>query len=234
MGNETRLDAPACDAPCDAACGSAAEAPASIVRTRHITRGLNLAYLTVGWNLVEGIVALASARCADSVALFGFGVDSFVECASSMVIIWRLSAERHGKKDTARLEAVERRARKGVAVSLFALAGYVGLAAIRTLYLRERPTFSVVGTVLLVVSIVVMQWLAREKRRVAAAVRSDAMKADAAQTSACFWLSVSAFAGVATNGALGFWWADPLAAVVIAGFLVREGHEAWKGKDCCA
>lgn len=232
MVTESPLDVPDCEGPCEAACGDAARA-SSLARAR-VSRGLTLAYVTVGWNLVEGVVALASAHQADSIALLGFGVDSFVECASALVIAWRLFAERGAKRDAANLEATERRARKGVAISLFVLAGYVALASARTLFVRERPTFSLVGTVLLVVSSVVMRWLAGEKRRIADAVRSDAMRADAAQTNSCFWLSVSALVGLGLNGALGWWWADPIASVVISGFLVREGREAWKGRDCCA
>jgi divalent metal cation (Fe/Co/Zn/Cd) transporter len=232
MAAESTADASACERTCKATCAS--EAAASAARANDVSRGLILAYLTVGWNLVEGVVALVSARRADSVALLGFGVDSFVECASALVIVWRLVAERSGKHGAARLMATERRARKGVAISLVALATYVALASARTLYLREHPTFSVAGTLLLVVSIAVMRWLAGEKRRVAGAVGSGAMKADAAQTNACFWLSVSALVGLVLNGAFHVWWADPLAAIIIAGFLVHEGREAWKGKDCCA
>jgi divalent metal cation (Fe/Co/Zn/Cd) transporter len=170
---------------------------------------------------------------AGSVAILGFGIDSFVECASALVMIWRLRAERHHNVTGEQLEAVEHRARRLVAGSLFLLAAYVSFDAAETLWSGDRPAFSPAGVMLLALSIAVMLWLARAKRRIAHELGSQAMEADALQTTACWWLSVAALIGVGLNGLLGWWWADPVAALFIAALIVREGREAWQGKACC-
>jgi len=216
------------------ACGChACPAPATSARPQAVNRALKLEYLTVGWNVVEGIIAVSAAIIAGSVAILGFGIDSFVECASAGVMIWRLQAERGGKLSGSQLEAIEHRARKYVAGSLFLLAAYVTFEALQTLWLAEKPEFSSIGVALLGLSIAVMLWLARAKRRLAVELGSKAMEADAFQTTACWWLSIAALVGVGLNGLFGWWWADPLAALVIAGLIVREGREAWLGEACC-
>lgn len=203
-------------------------------RREHLARALGLEYLTVGWNIVEGVVAVSAAVLAGSVALLGFGIDSFVESASGLVMIWRLRAERRAGSDDAVLDAIEHRARKLVALSLFLLAAFVTFDAARSLWTGERPAFSLVGVVLTGISLVVMMWLARAKQRAARALGSRAMEADAFQTTACWWLSLAALVGITLNGALGWWWADPAAALVIAALIVKEGREAWEGeRDCC-
>lgn len=216
---------------CEASCAS----PQAVAeRDGLLSQALRLEYLTVGWNVVEGAVATTAAILAGSVAILGFGIDSFVECASGIVMIWRLSAERRSRLSAALLESVEHRARRVVAASLFLLAAYVSLDALLTFFGGERrPEFSPVGAALLLVSIVVMQWLARAKRRLAGALGSEALEADAFQTSACFWLSIAALVGVGLNGLFGWWWADPAAALVIAFVVVREAREAWRGRACC-
>ena len=199
---------------------------ASAVRT-----ALRLEYLTVGWNVVEGVVAIAAALAAGSVALLGFGVDSFVECASGLVLLWRLGAERRGIDEEA-IERLDRRAHRLVGASLFLLAVYVAGDAILSLWHRDRPSPSTVGIVLTAVSILVMRWLAGAKRRAAAALGSRALEADAFQTTACFWLSVITLAGIGLNRLLGWWWADPVAALAMTWFIASEGLEAWRGEDC--
>jgi divalent metal cation (Fe/Co/Zn/Cd) transporter len=202
-------------------------------RAPNVALGLRLEVLTVGWNIVEGLVAVFAAAAAGSVALLAFGLDSFVECASGLVLIWRLRTERV-TLPRAHIERIEHRARRLVAASLFLLAVWVTFDAVHALWLGEHPEFSVVGIVLVSISMAAMLWLARAKRRVAHALGSRAMAADAFQTTACFWLSVATLGGITLNGALGWWWADPLAALVIAGLIVREGIAAWKGEpDCC-
>jgi divalent metal cation (Fe/Co/Zn/Cd) transporter len=198
-----------------------------------VARALRLEYLTVSWNVVEGIVAVAAAIIAGSVAILGFGLDSFVECASALVMIWRLRAERDRRLTGAQLELVEHRARRLVAGSLLLLATYVTFDAVQALLTRDKPSFSGVGTGLLVLSIAVMLWLARAKRKVAQELGSEALAADASQTTACWWLSVAALVGVGLNGLLGWWWADPMAALAIAALIIREGRDAWHGKACC-
>lgn len=195
-----------------------------------LRRALRLEYLTVGWNLVEGVVAIAAGLAAGSVALLGFGIDSFVESASGTVLIWRLLAER-GATDEDRIEHVERRAQRLVAASLALLAIYIAWDSVTSLLAGDRPEPSLVGIVLAAVSLVVMWWLARQKRRVGIALGSRAMTADAFQTDACFWLSLFLLVGIGANALFGFWWADPLAALGMTAFIGREALEAWRGED---
>jgi divalent metal cation (Fe/Co/Zn/Cd) transporter len=204
-------------------------------RTALLGRALRLEYLTVAWNLVEGAISIAAGVAAGSVALVGFGIDSFVESASGSVLIWRLVAERRAA-DPGRIEQVERRAQQLVAGSLGLLATYIALDAVTSLLGGERPEPSVVGVGIALASLVVMWWLARAKRRVGHALGSRAMAADAFQTSACFWMSVVMLAGIGLNALFGWWWADPVAALAMTGFILREAREAWLGEtdcDCC-
>ena len=205
----------------------------AVVRPGLIRRALRLEYVTVGWNLIEGLVAVTAALAAGSVALLGFGIDSFVESASGSILIWRLLAERT-HTDAEAIEAIERRAQKLVAVSLFGLAAYILFEALKTLVLQERPEPSAVGIALTSLSIGVMWWLARAKRRTAIALGSRALEADAFQTTACWWLSLIVLGGIVVNAVTGWWWADPVAAIAMCVFLVREGREAWEGDDCSA
>lgn len=200
-------------------------------RESSIRHALRLEWLTIGWNVVEGVVAVAAAVVAGSVALLGFGIDSFVESASGAVLVWRLLAERGGMnpEDVERLDA---KAHKLVGATLFLLAAYIGIDAAGALWNREAPRPSAVGIVLTVVSMIAMQWLARAKRRAAQRLGSRALEADAFQTTACFWLSVITLAGIGLNAALGWWWADPAAALGMTWFIAKEGTEAWRGEEC--
>ena len=200
-------------------------------RAELLSRGLRLEYLTVGWNVVEGLIAVVAGVAAGSIALIGFGVDSFVETISGAILVWRLRAEEGGMADEERIELVERRASRLVAVSFLILAGYVAFEALRSLAGEERPDVSPVGIALTAVSIAVMLWLASAKRETGEALGSQALIADSHQTYACWYLSVTTLIGLALNATLGLWWADPVAALVIAIFLVREAREAWEGKD---
>lgn len=197
-----------------------------------VRRALHLEYATVSWNIVEGIVAVGAALAAGSVALLGFGVDSFVETASGAILIWRLQAGQ-GVHDEAAIERLDRRAHRLVGLSLLLLAGYIALDAGWALWSREQPDASWVGIAVTGVSIGAMWWLARAKRDAATALGSRALAADSFQTSACFWLSIITLSGVGLNTLLSWWWADPAAALVMTPFLVREGREAWRGEDCC-
>ena len=203
-----------------------------MLRAGFLRRGLRLEYLTVAWNIVEGAVAVTAALAAGSVALLGFGVDSFVESISGAVLIWRLRAERgDDDEDQDAIAAVERYAERLVGISFFLLASYIAGDAVWSLVERSKPEASAVGMVLLVVSIGVMVWLAGAKRRTADALGSRALHADAAQTLACWRLSVIALAGIGLNAAFGWWWADPVAALGISVLFVFEGLEAWRGDD---
>jgi len=185
-------------------------------RAASVRQALGLEYLTIGWNVVEGVVAVTAAVLAGSVALLGFGIDSFVESASGGVLVWRLLAERRGA-DSEAIERLDARAHRLVGASLFLLALYVAFEAAMALWTREAPRPSVVGIALTAVSIVTMQWLARAKRRVARRLGSRALEADAFQTTACFWLSIITLTGVGLNAAF---------------FIAREGAEAWRGEEC--
>jgi divalent metal cation (Fe/Co/Zn/Cd) transporter len=196
-----------------------------------LRRGLRLEYLTVGWNVVEGIIAVAAAVASGSVALLGFGVDSFVESVSGTILIWRLRREADGTLDEEAIERIERRAERLVGVSFFVLAAYIAFEAVTTLLAQEHPDASPVGIVLTSVSIAVMLWLARAKRRVAGELGSRALAADAEQTQACWYLSVVVLVGIGLNALFGWWWADPVAALGVVVLLVREGREAWEGED---
>jgi cation diffusion facilitator family transporter len=200
-------------------------------RPELLRRGLHLEYLTVGWNFAEGLIAIGAGLAAGSIALIGFGVDSFVETVSGVVLIWRLSAEIRGRLDEEAVERVERRAEQLVGAAFLLLAAYVGFEAIRSLIGQEAPDASPVGIALTAVSIAVMLWLARAKRRTGEALGSRALIADAQQTYACWYLSVVTLAGLALNAAFGWWWADPVAALGIVVLLVREGVDALRGED---
>jgi divalent metal cation (Fe/Co/Zn/Cd) transporter len=198
-----------------------------------LRRAMYLAWFTVSWNVVEGVVATAAALAAGSRALLGFGLDSGVESISATVVLWRLYAE---QRDPERAGAVERRALRLIGVAFFALGVFIAFESIRSLVGGHEPDASLVGIVLTAGSIVVMQWLASAKRRVGIAMGSRAVEADSAQTSACVYLSIVVLGGLVLNGAFGWWWADPLAALGIVVFLIREGREALTAEhadDCC-
>lgn len=163
--------------------------------------------------------------------MIGFGVDSFVETISGTVLLWRMREEAGRTADEERIEHVEHRARRLVAVSFLVVAAHVAFEAVRTMAAHGHPAASPVGIALTAVSIGVMLWLARAKRETGKALGSRALVADSHQTYACWYLSVTTLAGLALNAVFGLWWADPVAALVIAVFLVREAREAWEGEE---
>lgn len=196
-----------------------------------LRRGLRLEYLTVGWNVAEGLIAVGAGIAAGSVALIGFGTDSFVEVISGLVLVWRLHAEASGHLDEEAVERVERRAERLVGIAFLLLAVYVAVQAMIDLASGERPYASPVGIVLTAVSLAVMLWLAGAKRRTGEALSSRALIADARQTLACWSLSFVTLSGLVLNALLGWWWADPVAGLAIAVLLVREGIEALTGEE---
>jgi divalent metal cation (Fe/Co/Zn/Cd) transporter len=195
-----------------------------------VRRGLALNYLTIGYNVLEAIVALGAGIVAGSVALVGFGLDSVIEVTASGAAQWRLRAD----LDAARRERVERATQRIIGWSFLALAAYVAYDSVSAILQREPPERSFVGLVILALSAVVMPVLARAKRRVARAMTSRAHEADAMQTSLCAYLSVIALAGVVLNAALGWWWADPVAALAMVPIIAREGMEGVRGESHCA
>lgn len=198
------------------------------IRQQQIRRGIALEYLTIGWNVLECLVAVAAGLIAGSVALVGFGVDSAIESVSGSVLLWRLHAERSGTQ----VEKIERAALKVVGGSFFLLAAYVAYDSAATLIQRRQPERSFVGIVLAIVSLIVMPLLARAKRKAAASLNSGALQADSRQTSLCAYLSAILVAGLALNATVGWWWADPVAALVMVPIITNEGREAIKGDAC--
>jgi divalent metal cation (Fe/Co/Zn/Cd) transporter len=197
-------------------------------------RGVRLAWLTILWNVAEGAIALLAGGAAGSAALVAFGLDSAVESASGAFALRRLAAEARGKEPEVVADA-EHRARRGIAVSLLALAMWILAQSLWTLARAERPEPTWVGIGLPVLSIGVMAWLARAKREVAGALRSRALEADAFQTTTCFRLSVLTLAGIGLNTVAGWWWADPLAALIMIWPVLQEARDAWRGRPCgCA
>jgi divalent metal cation (Fe/Co/Zn/Cd) transporter len=198
-----------------------------------VRRALVLAVFTLTWNLAEGAVAVTAAAVSGSRALIGFGVDSFVESMSAAVLIWRLRVEQRSPE---RAERVEQHALRLIGVAFLALAALVAIESVRSLVAGDEPDTSAVGIVLTAVSLLVMPALARAKRRVAAGMGSRAVAADSNQTMACTYLSAVVLVGLGLNALFGWWWADPLAALGVVVFLLREGREALEADhvgDCC-
>ncbi|MGH7319748.1 MAG: cation diffusion facilitator family transporter [Candidatus Rokuibacteriota bacterium] len=199
-------------------------------RERLLRRGALLEAATVGWNTLEGIVAVTAGALASSVALIAFGVDSFVETASGLVVGWRLYAELVGRLDETRAEALERRAGRIAGALLLGLAVYIVVdAGRRLLGFGPEARESWLGIILTAASLVVMPILGWAKLRTAAALQSGALRADAYETITCSWLSLTTLGGLILNAAFGWQWADPLAALAIVPLAVREGLEAWRG-----
>jgi divalent metal cation (Fe/Co/Zn/Cd) transporter len=200
-------------------------------RAALLRRGILLQVVSVGWNIVEGAIALAAGTPAASVALIGFGIDSFVETTSAAVVGWRLRAELVRDLEEERLERLERGAGRIAGALLLALAVYIVVDAGRR-FLGSGPEAreSVVGIVLTAVSALAMPLLGMAKLRIARELGSGAMRADAYETMACSWLSLTTLAGLLLNAVFGWWWADPLAALAIVPLVVREGLEGWRGE----
>jgi divalent metal cation (Fe/Co/Zn/Cd) transporter len=187
-------------------------------------RSLHLAYATAGYNLAEGVVAVAAGAAASSTALIGFGLDSFIEVSSALVVIWQFRSRVP--------EARERLALRLIAVSFFALAAWISMDAVRSLLGQEEARPSPVGIGLAAVSVVVMPLLVWAKRRTGRELGSATVVADSTQTLLCTYLSAFLLVGLVLNALLGWSWADPLAALVIAAVAIREGIDAWRGGQC--
>jgi divalent metal cation (Fe/Co/Zn/Cd) transporter len=199
------------------------ELPRVVARAALLRRGIRLEGLTVGYNALEGLIAIGAGLAAGSVALVGFGVDSVIEVTSGGLLWWRMRAE----LGSAPLgPAVEARAARWAGMLLLALAVYLIVESARRLLRQDRPEESIVGIGLMVASLVVMPLLARAKLRTADALGSRALRADAHETIVCAWLSLTTLCGLALNAAFGWWWADPVAALAMVPLVVREGAEA--------
>ena len=197
-------------------------------RARLIRTAFRLEWLTVAWMVVEVTIALTSGLMARSISLIAFGVDSLIELASACVLIWRLTVELRRGESFA--EMAERAASRIGGALLFALATYVVVAAGWGLWLRQGAEFSWPGLLVSLAAIPIMWLLARRKLRVAEALGSRAMRADAVESITCGWLSFVVLIGLLAQLALGAWWVDAVTSLVIVWLLIKEGREAWKGE----
>jgi divalent metal cation (Fe/Co/Zn/Cd) transporter len=198
-------------------------------RAQLVRRGQRLSWLTLGYNLLEGVIGIGAGLLAGSIALVGFGVDSVIELTASVAALWRL----HADGDPARREHAERTTLRIVGSLFLALAAYVAWDAAVALLRREAPEESMPGIVLAAASLLMMPLLARAKRRVAAALGSRALHTEAQQTQLCTYLSAILLGGLLLNAAIGWWWADPVAALVMVPIIAREGIEGLRGHDPC-
>ena len=194
-----------------------------------LARGRRLEYLTIAWNTFEAIVALVSGILAGSIALVGFGLDSVIETTSAVILLWRFRAE-HPQH----LESAERTARRLVGFCFLLLAAYVALESIRALWTKSQPQRSLPGILIAVAAVLVMPLLGRAKRRIAAQLNSRALHADSRQADFCAWLSAILLVGLALHALLGWWWADPTAALIMTPIIGREGVQGLRGKGCDA
>lgn len=203
-------------------------------RQAAVRRGINLSYVTILYNSLEAVGSLIAGLMSGSVVLVGFGVDSVIEVSSSFAAQWRLRSDVH----ELRREHVEHRTRRIIGWCFLALALYILADSAHSLWAREAPSRSVFGMIVLILSVIVMPLLARAKHQVAREMGSQALAADATQTSLCAYLSVIALAGVALNAFFGWWWADPLAALAMTPIIIREGLEGIRAElavtdTCC-
>ncbi len=187
-----------------------------------VVRGRRLEYLTLAWNSLEAIASIVVGLLAGSIALVGFGFDSVIECVSGMTMLWRLRDERR-----------ERTALKLVGASFLLLAAYVAADSIKVLIIKEPPEKSIIGICIAALSLIAMPLLARAKRKIARELNSGAMHADSRQTDLCAYLSAILLGGLLLNATLHWWWADPVAALIMVPIIVKEGWQGLRGKACC-
>ena len=198
-------------------------------RTDLVKRGRRLEYFTIGYNSLEGLVGIIAGLMAGSIALVGFGFDSLIEVTSGVALLWRL----HVDVDERRRERVEAISLRIVGLCFLVLAIYVSYDSIKSLWLREAPAESLPGIALAIASLIIMPLLVRGKRQVARGIKSGAMMADAKQTEVCTYLSAILLGGLLLNALVGWWWADPAAALIMVPIIAKEGVEAMRGEVCC-
>jgi divalent metal cation (Fe/Co/Zn/Cd) transporter len=194
-------------------------------RARLGRRARLLAATSVSYNLVEAVVAITAGVVSGSIALVGFGLDSVIEVSSGLVILWQF---RHALP-----QSRERQAQRLISLSFLALAAYVSVESLRALVTGDEPDTSRVGIALALASLAVMPLLSRAQRRTGRALHSSAVIADGTQTALCAWISLAVLVALVLNATLGWWWADPLAGLVIAAIAAREGRQTWRGDSCC-
>jgi divalent metal cation (Fe/Co/Zn/Cd) transporter len=198
-------------------------------RTRLAQRGKRLEYFTVGWNSLEGLIAVIAGAIAGSISLLCFGIDSFIEVISGATLMWRMSVD----ADEESRERNERLSIRIVGVCFIALAVYVAYEGVSDLLGRKGPEHSIPGIALACVSLIVMPILSHGKKKLGKELGSGAMEADAKQTDFCVYLSAILLVGLLLNAAFGWWWADPVAGLVMTPIIAREGLKGVKGETCC-
>ncbi len=192
-------------------------------------RALLLSYFTVGYNILEGVLSILAGSLAGSIAVIGFGLDSFVESLSGTVMIWRF--RKSGKMSEEEEEKAERRATRLIGYSFFILAAYVLYESGKKLYLQEIPNPSLLGIIVAIASIIVMPVLYYLKYQTGKAIGSRGLIADSKETLACVFLSIALLTGLALNYLYGLWQPDPIVGLVIVLFLIKEGYSTLKGED---
>lgn len=197
-----------------------------VQRRALLTRARRLTRLGLAWHALESAVAIIAGVLAGSIALIGFGVDSVIEAAASVVVLWLVSAERLSS------HLAERRAQRLIAGSFLLLAVYVTVESARDLLGGHHPATSWVGIGLSVVTLIAMPPLAAAKRRVGTALGSSATASESRQTRLCAYLSAALLAGLLANTVVGWWWADPTVALLIGATGLREARDAWRGNSC--
>lgn len=200
--------------------------PSPAERVRLERQARFLAWGGIAWHIVEFAIAVVAGLAAGSIALVGFGADSLIEALAGVVVLWLFTGNRLGS------HTAERRAQQLIAATFFALAAYVGIEAVRTLVGNDHPRASYVGIGLAAFTAPTMPLLARAKRRLGSKLSSSAAVKEAAQTQLCAYLSVALLLGLGANALFGWWWADPVTALAIAGVAVKEGRESWRGEGC--
>jgi divalent metal cation (Fe/Co/Zn/Cd) transporter len=200
-------------------------------RAALIRQAFRLEWMTIAWMVVEGVVALSAGLAARSLTLMAFGLDSAIELVSAGLLIWRLNVElRNGQGFS---ERAERTASRVGAVLLFILASYIVAGAAWSLWTRQGEASSLPGLIVALLAMPIMTLLARRKIAIATQLGSRAMRADAAESITCGWLSLVVVVGLLADLMLGAWWVDAVTSLVIVGFVVKEAREAWSGEDCC-
>ena len=201
---------------------------ASLDRTPMARRGCRLEYFTIAWNTAEGVVAVVAGWLAGSIALVGFGVDSFIEVTSGAALLWRMAVD----ADVQRRERSEKRALRIVGLCFVGLAAYIAYESLSDLVRKHAPERSIPGVVLACISLVVMPLLSRAKMKIGEALNSIAMNADAKQNEFCAYLSAILLCGLLLNALFGLWWADPVAALVMVPIIANEGIQGLRGEAC--
>jgi divalent metal cation (Fe/Co/Zn/Cd) transporter len=201
--------------------------PSALHRNQLVTRARQLAWLGIGWHVAEAAIAIAAGFAATSIALIGFGADSFVESVAGLIVVWRFAERRQDS------EKAERRAQHLIGASFVVIGIYVGIEAARSLIAGTHSQASWVGIGLAAVTVVAMPLLARAKARVGDELHSSATVSEGRQNLLCAYMSAGLLVGLGANALLGWWWADPITAFAIAGVAFYEGREAWRGNACC-